>query len=245
MRFLLVLSAAALLSAADVKEFHKTVPLDANGHFSLETYKGSIRVTAWDQAQAQIDARIIADLTGWFNMPVENVDIRVDNSAGDVRVKTDYHHEFMEGNLPSVEYTIHVPRRVALAIKDYKSDSTIEGVEGAVEFDTYKGTAHLNGLKASVRLHTYKGDLRASFVNFAGGHVETYKGTIDLEIPKASKFDIDAKMDRRGELDSDFERIVHSSRDLRRGEYHSSVNGGGAELRVSSYRGEVRLRAVN
>lgn len=246
MRLFVLLGAVTLLSAADVKEFHKTVPLDATGRFTLDTYKGSIRISAWDQAQAQIDARIVAEPFGWFNVPVEDVDIRVDNSPGDVRVKTDYRRRnLVEGNLPSVEYTVHVPRKVALTIKDYKSDSQIDGVEGAVEFETYKGTAHLSGLRGRVRMNTYKGEVRASFASFVGGHVETYKGTVELSIPRASAFDLSAKMERRGELDSDFPQAVHSTREIRRGEYHGAVNGGGPELRVSSYRGEIRLRAVN
>src|SRR5271169_3672447 len=119
MRLLCLLAAATLVIAADVKEFHKTLPLDPAGRFSLDTYKGSIRITAWDQPQAEIHARMVADPYGWFNAPVEDVDIRVDNSAADVRVKTEYrHHPFMDGNLPNVEYTIRVPRRVALWIKD-------------------------------------------------------------------------------------------------------------------------------
>ena len=43
--------AGPMVTAADFKEFKKTVPLDANGRFTLDTYKGSIRVTAWDQPQ--------------------------------------------------------------------------------------------------------------------------------------------------------------------------------------------------
>lgn len=245
MRFLSLLAVVTLASAADVKEFHKTVSLDPSGRFSLDTYKGSIRIAAWDQAQAQIDARIVAEF-GWFTMPVEDVEIRVDSSAGDVRVKTEYRHQnLVEGNLPSVEYTIHIPRKAALTVKDYKSDAQVDGIEGAVEYQTYKGTAHLNGLRGRASFNTYKGELRASFASFVGGHAETYKGEIELSIPRSSAFDIDARMQRRGELDSDFPRTVHSTREIRRGEYHGSVNGGGPELRVSSYRGTIRLRAVN
>ena len=84
MRFFCLLAATTFLSAADVKEFHKTVPLDPAGHFSLDTYKGSIRITAWDQPQAEIQARIVADPSGWFtHLSVDDVEIRVDNSPED------------------------------------------------------------------------------------------------------------------------------------------------------------------
>ncbi len=125
--------------------------MDAKGRFSLDTYKGSIHVTAWDQPTVDIQARIEAD-TGWNAEPVEDVDIRVDGSGGSVHVKSDYRHHlsFYEGTLPLVHYTIRVPRGASLSIKDYKSESEISGVLGDVEFETYKGTARLDGLHGAL-----------------------------------------------------------------------------------------------
>lgn len=241
---LCVLAAATLLSAADVRDFHQTVPLDPTGRFSLDTFKGSIHITAWDEPQAEIQARIVADETGWFAVPVDDVEIRVDHTPGSVHVKTDYRrNKFIEGDLPSVEYTIRVPRKAALSIKDYKSESDIAGVEGAIEFETYKGTARLDGLRSGLRLNTYKGDVRAVFAQFAGpSRVDTFKGSVELSIPRSAAFDLDSRMDRRAGLDSDFPRTIRSTRDR---EYHGSVNGGGPELRVSSFKGTIRLRAGN
>jgi hypothetical protein len=245
MRLFCLLAIATMLSAADVKEFHRTVPLDPTGHFSLDTYKGSIRITAWDQPQAEIHARIVADPFGWFSRSVDDVEIRVDNTPGDVRVKTDYHQQlFTEGTMPNVEYTIHVPRRVALSVKDYKSDSDVSGVEGAVDFNTYKGAVRLNGLRAALHLNTYKGDVHATFATFtAASRVETYKGEIDLSLPKSAAFDLSTKLERHATLESDFARTIHSA--AREHGYHGSINGGGPELHVSSFKGDIRLRSVN
>lgn len=144
--FALVLAGAVLLAAAGVKDFSKTVPLDGKGRFTLDTYKGSIHITAWDQPQAQIQARIEED-PGWRAMPVEDVEIRVDASGGEVRVTTDYRRQFWtDGNLPFVHYTIRVPRGAALRIKDYKSESDISGVQGELEFETYKGRARIEDI---------------------------------------------------------------------------------------------------
>jgi len=235
-----------MVGAADFKEFKKTVPMEANGRFTLDTYKGSIRITAWDQPQVDIQARIVADKSGWFPEPVEEVEIRVDQSASGVRVKTDYRRaswSLVEGNLANVNYTIRVPRNASLSVKDYKSETEISEVQGAVEFDTYKGTARLTGLRGGLELETYKGDIRASFASFsARSHIETYKGTIDLTLPRASAFDMHADLERHATLDCDFPRTLHSGR--RQREMHSTVNGGGPELRVTSYRGSIRLRAT-
>lgn len=232
--------AAALLSAADVKDFSKTVPLDAKGHFSLDTFKGSIHITAWDRPQAEIRARIQAD-TGWDAVPADDVEIRADAMSSDVRVKTDYHHQ--NGTLPLVYYTIQIPRGASLRVKDYKSESDISGIQGDIEFNTYKGTARLDGIQGAFDGETYKGDIRAIFARFSGpGRVETYKGSIDMSLPRSSAFELHAELERRAEFDCDFPRTIHTSR--RQSHMEGAVNGGGPSLRVESYRGKIRLRSI-
>lgn len=242
-RFALFL-AASLLSAADVKDFSRTVPMDAHGRFSLDTYKGSIRITAWDQPRVEVQARIEPDTGGMFSRPVEDVDIRMDGGGSNVNVRTDYAKRWSlmdDGSLPLVHYTIHVPRGAKLAIKDYKSESDIAGVEGDVEFETYKGAAKLDGLRGGLRLNTYKGDIRANFAAFtAASRAETYKGTIDMSVPKSSRISLEADLERRATFDCAFPVNIRAGREARR--FHTDVNGGGPELRVSSYRGDLRLR---
>jgi hypothetical protein len=243
MRLAILFAAATFTFAASTKDFSKTVPLDAHGRFSLDTYKGSIHITAWDQAKAEVTAHIVQE-PGFNSMPAEDVDIWLDASSGSVRVKTDYrrHATWMEGNLASVHYTIRVPRGVSLTVEDYKSDSDISGVQGDVDFHTYKGTARLNGLERATTIRTYKGEIRAEFAKFTGRtQVDTYKGSIDLSIPRSAGFDLETHMERRSDFICDFPRTVSSSH--RQREIRSSVNGGGAELRVTSYRGMVRVRA--
>lgn len=238
----LVFFLAALASAADVKDFSKTAPLSAKGRFTLDTYKGSIRISAWDQPQAEIRARIVAE-PGWHPMPVEDVDILVDSFAGEVRVKTEYHHHFNEDNLPRVEYTIRLPRGANLRIKDYKSDSDISGVQGDVEFETYKGTAHLDGGAGVFDLSTYKGEIRAHFSRFTGpSRVNTYKGTVAVSLPRSAAFNLRTSLSRRADLDCDFPRTIHSTHHER--SIDGAVNGGGAPLDVRSYRGNIRLLSL-
>ena len=237
-----ILAAAALVSAADVKDFSKTVPLDAKGRFSLDTYKGSIHITAWDQPQAEIQARIETD-PGWLAMPADEVEIRVDGSADSVRVKTDYGHHFNEGSLPLVHYTIRIPRNANLTVKDYKSESQISGIQGDVEFQTYKGTARIEGLQGAFNLDTYKGDIRAIFARFSGAsRISTYKGTVDVALPRASAFELRTGLGRRAGFDCDFSRTIHSVR--RQSEIDGAVNGGGPALHVTSYRGDIRVRGI-
>ncbi len=235
---------AALLSAASTKEFSRTAPLDPGGRLSIDTYKGSIHITAWDRKEVEIKARIEED-PGWMSMPVEDVEIRVDASASSIRVKSDYHsHRGMfsiQGSLPSVHYTIHMPRQAALSVKDHRSDSDVTGVEGEIEFETYRGTARLNGLRAGLQLNTYRGDVRATFAAFTKRtQIDTYRGHVDVILPQGSGFNLDGDLARHANLDCDFPRTVRTSD--RQRDWHSTVNGGGPALKVKSYRGTIRLR---
>jgi hypothetical protein len=59
-----------------------------------------------------------------------------------------------------------------------------------------------------VRLETYKGVVHADLARFAESRFETYKGEIEIALPKAASFDLDADLGHRGNLDSDFPMAV-------------------------------------
>ena len=243
---ILTIAATAALHAESVKDFSRTVPLDRNGRLTVDTYKGSIHIAAWDRNEVEIKARIEED-PGWHAIPVEDVDIRVDTSTSSVRVKSDYRRFrnwfSIDGNLPFVHYTIHVPREASLTVKDYKSESEIAGVQGDVEFETYKGDARLEGLRGSLDVNTYRGTITASFASFAKRtRIDTYRGRIDLAIPRAAAFDLETDLQRHADLDCDFPRTVRLAG--RQSFVNGKVNGGGPVLRVKSYRGTIRLRAI-
>src|SRR5208283_3523242 len=52
------LASIAVLTAADYKDVNRTVSLTPSGSVTIETHKGSIRVTTWDRAEVEIKARI-------------------------------------------------------------------------------------------------------------------------------------------------------------------------------------------
>src|SRR5258707_13990468 len=75
-----------------------------------------------------------------------------------------------------------------------------------VEIDTYKGTVDVAGLDGSLDLKTYKVDVRGAFDRLGGAsRFDTYKGDIEISVPKKSEFDLHADMYRLGDLLSDFE----------------------------------------
>ncbi|MBZ5676849.1 MAG: DUF4097 domain-containing protein [Acidobacteriia bacterium] len=243
--FVFIATAAGILSAADSKDIHRTFPLDSRGHVTIDTYKGSIRVTTWDRNEIDVAVRIEED-GDVFAQSVKRADVHFDASPSDVRITSNDQWAFflVDGVAPLYNYTIHMPRTASLRIKDYKSESEVSDLAAELQVETYKGTLQLRNFGGGLTVNTYKGDIRAEFAAVtAPVKIDTYKGTIDLRMPRDSRFDLNTDLGRRGgDPDNDFARYVRTS-SLRDRTHRSQVNGGGPELRVRTYKGEFSLRA--
>src|SRR5580704_17372798 len=137
-----IATAAGILSAADSKDIHRTFTLDSRGHVTIDTYKGSIRVSTWDRNEIDVAVRIEED-GDVFAQSVSRADVRFDASLMNVRITSDNQWFFLDGVPPVYHYTIHMPRTASLRIKDYKSESEISDLAADVQIDTYKGSVQL------------------------------------------------------------------------------------------------------
>jgi hypothetical protein len=257
--FPVLIVALAIVSstfAQETREVNKSASFGPNGRIYIDTYKGSIDILPWDKSEIEIHAVIEADGNDRdAREQVQDTEVRIDLSSTSAHIKTDYdharrrHHGFLglfsdnSDAMPLVHYTIKVPRTTRAVIKDYKSKTTIDELQGDVEINTYKGEVVIGRLSGALDLNTYKGDVRIGFANLAGrSRVETYKGEIEISLPKGKGFDLEADMGRHAQLTSDFERVRDRGSDKRRGnDMRTSVNGGGPLLRIKTDRGSVRL----
>jgi hypothetical protein len=240
--FVLIAAAAGVSVAADSKDIHRNFPLDSRGHVTIDTYKGSIRVSTWDRNEIDIAVRIEEDGEP-FAQSVKRADVRFDASASDVRITSDNEWFFLDGIQPLYHYTVRMPKTASLRIKDYKSESEISDLAGDFEEETYKGSVQLRNHSGGLIVNTYKGDIRAELAAVtARSRIETYKGSVELRMPRDSRFDLVTDLGRYADLDSDFARMIRSSNSRARA-YRSQVNGGGPELRLKSYKGAFKLRA--
>ena len=213
------------LEAADYKDVSKTVPLNQSGSVRLETHKGSIRISTWDRAEVEVNARIEAGLST-SRRRFDGTGVAIDSSADSVVIQTKLPCCISDdGSNPLVRYAIRIPRTARLWIRDHASDAEIAGLSGALEIETHRGDFHI--------------DFAALTSN---SRVETHRGSLEVRLPADSQFDIRADLDRRSSLESDFPvmaRLAHRrARNL-----EGSVNGGGPILQLNTDRGHIRLRA--
>jgi hypothetical protein len=250
----LTLLLAASPAVAD-RTVSKTLPLAADGKVTIDTYKGSIRVTPWDRAEVAVEARIVPDDSCGSERDQREwaaaTRVVIEPDGGGVRIKSDYdgleaswHFFTFCTSRPFIHYRVSLPRAAALKIHDYKSDTDIKDFAGHLALETYKGNVALVGLSGGLDLKTYKGEVRAGFKRLSGAvHAETYKGDVTLTFPAESAFELRADAGRKGEIVSDFEG-TGPIRSSRRSGIRSSatVNGGGPRVTLSTDKGKLSIR---
>lgn len=248
----LLTAAAGPALAEEGKVVRRDLPLTASGRVQIETYKGSITVTAWESPRVEVLARVMPD----GDDPDQNEKVRltkvsIEGSGNSVRIESDYDRIkgrwfrswTDNGTLPFVHYTIRMPRSATLDIKDYKSRIRVDAIEGGLKLNTYKGSVDLEGLRGGLELNTYKGEVRARFARFdRDSEIETYKGDVSVEMPANARFDLDAEIGRRGDLNLGFDLTTREGHRSGRDGYRGAVNGGGPRLRLETYKGTLRIR---
>lgn len=245
------------------REITKTIPLKSDGLLIIDTYKGSITVTTHEKPQVEVNVKIESDDADSQDAArdVEDTEIEIHSTDKEVRIHTNYkkvernnYHNFWDwitdphetsNSLPLVHYTIKMPRTTELRIKDYKSESHIEGLNSHLTLNTYKGTVEVFDLTGGIDLETYKGDARISFATLKNNsHFETYKGKISVNIPKQTGFELRTDFERRVNFSTDFDVETHErDRKHHHYDYSGKINGGGPTLEFNSDKGDIRLRA--
>jgi hypothetical protein len=214
-------------------------------------------VTTWDRPEVAISVHIDPD--GKASDPLEQkkvalTEVRITGSGSSVRIHTDYDRlsslsfveffTFHDRSLPFAHYKIQMPATAHLEIKDYKSEISVSDLHSELKLDTYKGTVAVAGQDGAVNIETYKGNVRLEFARFQrDGRLETYRGDIEVRMPKDSRFDLDADTGRHGEINSDFPMMT-SARHWGSGRATGAVNGGGPTLRFHTYKGTLRIQAA-
>jgi hypothetical protein len=253
-------SASVPARADDVREIHRTVTLDAHGTFAIRTFKGSIEVEPWDQPQADVVARIEADTScGSDGREAERVrltEVDFDSTPSRLEVRSNY--DKLEGfpaiplrtagfeatcsAHPFIHYRLRIPRTARLDVEDHKSKITVSGLRSDARISTHKGSVHVKEHDGAIDLSTHKGNVHVQFARLGGdSRLETYKGDIEISLPRSAGFDLDARVERGGTLDAAFsldEKIVGRRERI----YEQKVNGGGPRLELSTHKGSIQIK---
>jgi len=258
---ILVFSLAGLstLALADYREdFSKTLPLKAGERFSLENVNGDVAVSTWKEDKVEIKAVKIARDD---EADLKDVEIRVEQSAGGVSVKTiwpKFRHHF---NV-NVEFEIKVPEGVALDEFETTNGSvevtgrysrvdvgstngsiTVVDASGELNADTTNGGIHVDRFEGRLEAETTNGNIRLEGLTFKDGVTAgTTNGSISLAIASPESLNADLRASTtNGHITVDFPVTLKNLTQSRH-RVEARIGQGGPEISLSTTNGSITLK---
>ncbi len=232
--YIIVMSGAV---SGAVKTFSRQEPLDRRGEVFIETQKGAIHITVWNQPSIEIHVEVVPDRSS--RKFVDGTDVGFSVSRGSVTVRTVYPAWAQDAipprgdeHLPFVNYDIRVPSTAKVHILDVKSEITISGLQSTLEIETVKSVVHVEALEGALRYHTLNGSADIQFARMSGdSEIKSNNAEIDIQVPGSSRLRLSTALGRRGRLQSNIAP-------------GNPIDGGGVTLRLSTRLGVFRLRST-
>jgi hypothetical protein len=152
----------------------------------------------------------VEDIEGSLDLESHDSDVQVSGVRGSLRVRSgrgraDISSVTGRADVESSSGRIEVDRVDGVA--RFVSDSgsiDVDGAEGQLEVRTGRGRIQVDDVEGRVLAHSGRGGIDVRFSGEPEGVIETERGSIDVEVPRGSSFDLEAATARgRVELDSD------------------------------------------
>ena len=147
----------------------------------------------------------------------------------------------------SVSFEISVPRSSDLRLKAHNGGISIASVDGTLEFETVNGGVHLGDVAGDVRGRTTNGGVNVVLTGNswkgAGLNVETSNGGVHLSMPETYAAAVEAGTVNGG-FSSDIAALNVEKDERGRSratKVSTTINGGGAPIRVTTTNGGIRI----
>jgi hypothetical protein len=213
-----------------------------HGDTHVSKVEGLVRMTRGSGATE------VRDLKGSLEIEGRGSDLDVTGVTGTVNINGEFSGDM---DFRSIAQTLHFKSsRTELTAQKLSGRLNMElrsldldGIDGPIEISTRQKDITLNDFKHSVKIADTNGDveLRTSTRPVYPIDVELKKGEIELSLPPASNFQIDAAS-RHGEVESDFSgpalKVVNVGDNP---SISGSVGKGGPAIKLETEYGAVRL----
>jgi DUF4097 and DUF4098 domain-containing protein YvlB len=136
--------AAALLTLLAVAQTDQTVQVQKGTRLEVVSFAGEVTIRVWDRDAVRVEAD---------HSDRDIVDIRTMDQRLVVRGRS------RNSNARSVDYTISVPKWMAIRVTGTYTDVTMEGVGGDVTVETTRGDIIVNGGSGMVSLKSVQGEI--------------------------------------------------------------------------------------
>jgi hypothetical protein len=257
----LLLAAATAAGAQD----RYVVPLSAPGQpvrVEVGLVYGSIAVEPHDNAnEVVVEARPEDDddrhprgngqRGSMRRLPNLSLGLVVEEEGNKVKVT-------MDGPPRAATLRLLVPRRASLRLTTVNDGNlSVRGIEGDIELQNTNGDVTAVDVAGTVVAHTVNGEVKVSLTRVDGKAAMAFSslnGDVDLTVPSDFKADLRMRSDN-GEIYSDFDvQLMASEATVNQGraggryrlevqrEVRGRVNGGGPEIQLRTFNGDILLR---
>jgi len=235
---LLTLMLTAGAHAEVTQDFHRTVPLSADGRVSLANINGGVEITGWDRNEVQIDAVKTAS----DQQRLDEARIEVEASSNSVEIRTRYPDNHTNNNAASVHYTLHVPQKARIDRLELVNGSlTLQKISGEVNANLVNGKLRASDLTGEADLATVNGTIDAdysSLTNVRGIKLKSVNGTINLTLPTSPNAEVSASV-VNGSITTDFPLTVKGhfvGKSL-----SGTLGSGGLQIDLSNVNGGIHI----
>lgn len=161
-----------------------------------------------------------------------------------------------------VDLVIEVPRNFDLDLEGYNNGYIqVDNVTGEIEAEHYNGKITLNNISGSVVAETYNGAITITYDKVTPDTplaYSTYNGNIDLTFPSSTALSFKMKT-KQGDIYEGFDMVLTQEKQSKATDRSKSgvykvtvdnwirgdINGGGAEVAIQSYNGNIYIRRGN
>ena len=229
----------------------KTVSVSwQTGHVKINGYNGDeVQVELYEIQDGKLPPKIETGETNRAGLKLYNTpsgDIRVYESSNTIYVTSG-------SRKPEINTNIIVPNNVILKVKSNKSGLIhIENMKGELEITNSNGDIILNSVSGAILVSSYAGKINAVINGFSTDKPSSFSSQsddIDITLPSNTKTSFILNV-REGDIYSDFNIEMKSAWEKREDRRSSNfrritkgdINGGGAEVKVTSNSGNLIVR---
>jgi len=229
---------AALPAIASVtQEFHRTVPLSADGRVSLNNINGDVEITGWARNEVQIDALKTAP----DQQRLDNMQIQVNSTSNSVEIETRY-PAHLNNNAGSIHYTLHVPQNARIdKVSLVNGSLEVQKLSGEVNASLVNGKLRASDLEGTADLATVNGTLEADYSSLNNVReiaLKSVNGSIDLRLPQSPNAEVSANSVNGG-ISTDFPLTV-------KGHFvgksmSGTLGSGGMKIELNNVNGSIHI----
>lgn len=184
--------------------------------------------------------------------PVSNriMNLEIEEKGNEVEISS-------ERSSYMIELVVQVPANASVEAQLHRGEKVeIVNVSGAIEVETWRSNIIATGISGPIVAETHQSDIVVNFAGFndaSPSSLSTYSGDIDLTVAQAMRSTINIKS-YQGEilsgLDVSFsptDSEVRSRKEGKQeivigGQLSGDLNGGGQQLSINTYSGDMYLR---